>query len=567
LNTVFAGCAAAWARRAVLLDIAWLGVLVAPAASAMSATVNWDLDRERIFAASCWLVLMLRALLPRGAYFLATWPIALVGALCAGADVLRRVDLLALAMQWRTYSAIELDEVVIAYGDKMAIAFFSLLLLALLAYRHAPFPKAGPRARLVLLACGVALAARIPAATWLRAWPANAALVATSAATGSRTLEQYLFPFASGVNPRDPKATWHGTRTPKAPPAESVVFVIGETVRADYLHECNGPARVRAFAPGALVACDVSSGSDTTITSVPLMVSREMPGHATRVSSDATFMRALAEAGYETSWFELQGRVIAWPDAQNMSFQAARGADDVPRLVPPLVAALARPARLKAVVLHPYNAHDPYCIRYDPAQAPYAVDCRRVRGMPDAGNIDEVRLDYANAVDASVGFVNRVIEELDRRPEPVFLVYSPDHAENLLDDGRRIWAHAMRRPSTWDTQVPAVFWANAAWRAAHPTQWRHLAAQMHAPLMHADLVPTFLAAADVRYDEPREDVADLLTQPVPERQRIVQLTFGKTITWPALDAEARDAGPGSPARFAQAGATVAKAGDPSTRAQ
>ena len=156
------------------------------------------------------------------------------------------------------------------------------------------------------------------------------------------------------------------------------------------------------------------------------------------------------------------------------------------------------------------------------------MDCERLRGAPDADNIDDVRRDYANAVDASVGFINRVIEELGKRPEPVFFVFSPDHGENLLDDGRGIFTHAMRRPSRWDSQVPAIFWANAAWRERHPAQWRRLESRCHAPLMHADLVPTFLDAAGVRYDEeePRTEVVDLLTRPVPARRRVVQYTFG-----------------------------------------
>jgi glucan phosphoethanolaminetransferase (alkaline phosphatase superfamily) len=553
-----AACAAAWARRGALLEVAWLAIMLAPAANALSESKLWDFDKYRIFLASCVLVACLRALLARRAFFLATWPIAFIGTLCVGASH-RGLDLLALTLQWRSYSSLELEFVARLCAIDVAQAAVALVLACLVVYRYAPYPEPGRRTRLAVLACAAASCFALPPATWLRAWPANALLVATSTASGSRAIAQYLFPFTSSINPRDPKASWHGARVPGAPASETVVFVIGETVRADYLHECDGPERVRPVAKGALVACDVTSGTDATITSVPLLVSREMPGHASRVSDDATFLRALAEAGYETHWFDLQGRVVAWPDAQRMLFPAPRGGDDIPKLVPPLVGALGGPAPLKAVVLHPNNAHEPYCTRYDPAHAPYGVDCKPLHGAPVAANIGDVRIEYANAVDASVGFVNRVIEELEKRPEPAFLIFSPDHGENLLDDGREIYSHALRRPSRWDTQVPAIFWANAAWRTTHATRWRRLEAQIHAPLMHADLVPTFLDAAGVRYDEPRTTVVDLLAQPVPARQRVVQHTFGEVIEWQALTADAREAGPGPRTVAARPAATVAQA--------
>jgi len=545
LKNVVARRAGACARAAAwLLEIAWLGILIAPTATALSGWVAMDIDKGRVVLASCWLVACLRALLPRRAFFLVTWPIATLGVFCAGADLLREVDLLALMAAWRSYSRLELDCVLSAYAAPAAAAAAVLCLLCLVAHRHVPYLEAGRRVRIALVALGAALAFVLPAETWLRAWPANALLTAASSVSGAQVFAQVGIPLVAKASPRDPRATWHGVRAPAAAPDETVVFVIGETVRADYLHECAGPDRVRRVAPGALVACDVSAGSDATITSVPLLVSREMPGHRKRISTDATFMKALAEAGFETHWFDLQQQPVAWADAEHSSFLGSEGTDDVPSLVPPLVDALSRPARLKAIVLHPNNAHDPYCIRYDHAQAPYDVQCRRERTLPNSGEIEAFRLAYANAVDASVGFVNRVIEELDKRPEPVFLLYSADHGENLMDDGRQVWAHAVRRPSQWDAQVPAIFWANAAWREAHAAQWRHLEGQLHAPLMHADLVPTFLAAAGVRYDEPRETVVDLLTQAVPARRRIVQLAPGEVLDWSTLVIEARNAGPG-----------------------
>ena len=86
-----------------------------------------------------------------------------------------------------------------------------------------PYPVAGRRVRLGVLAGSAASRPCCPGRRGHAAWPADAVLVATSTISGSRVIAQYLFPFTSTINPRDPKSTWHGVRAPGAD-AETVVF-------------------------------------------------------------------------------------------------------------------------------------------------------------------------------------------------------------------------------------------------------------------------------------------------------------------------------------------------------
>ena len=198
---------------------------------------------------------------------------------------------------------------------------------------------------------------------------------------------------------------------------------------------------------------------------------------------------------------------------------------------------------MKAIVLHANNAHEPYCARYNDAQAPDAAECLALGVMTTPANLPKVRVSYANAIDASIGFVNDVIALLDQHPQPAFLVFAPDHGENLLDDSREIWGHTRRHPTRWDVHVPLIFWANDAWRAAHASKWARLQSQIGAPLMHVDVVPTLLDAAGVRYDDRRTLPVDLLSRSVPPRRRIVQFALDATTTWEELESEARAAGP------------------------
>ena len=533
---------ASTSRLASVLELLWIVLMILPAATTASVTRIFDSNENGLFIASCWLIVAARLLFAGRGFFLATLPIVLLGVVCMVADFLRGVDLLALLLQWRTFPALEVAGAARPYVGIIVVGCAGLAAWCRACWRISRERGTPWSVRLGVLAATLALAFVLPGTTWLRAWPVNGLLVIATSATQSRVMAQYLFPSSSTVDPRDPTASWRGSRKSDAPTDETVVLIIGETIRNDYLKECQGPDRVRAVASGALVACDVTSGADGTDLSVPLLVSREMPGHRVRVSDDATFLRALEQAGFDSWWISAQAPSIAWPDARHQVFPDHQGRDAAV-LLPPLVAALDGPARLKAVVLHANNAHDPYCVRYDAARAPYPGRCLATGVAPSPANLAEVRLDYANAVDASVGFVNDVIAELDRRPQPAFLVFTPDHGENLLDDGRAIWGHARKHPTRWDSHVPAIFWANAAWRATHAREWSTLQSQMAAPLMHVDMVPTLLDAAGVRYEDRRPTSRDLLGPASTGRERVVQRSLDTTLTWEALVEEARAAGP------------------------
>jgi hypothetical protein len=58
--------------------------------------------------------------------------------------------------------------------------------------------------------------------------------------------------------------------------------------------------------------------------------------------------------------------------------------------------------------------------------------------------------------------------------------------------------------------------------------------------MHADVVPTMLAAAQVRYQQTERAAVNLLENPVPPRKRVVQKAVGAAVSWDALVLEAAE---------------------------
>ena len=297
---------------------------------------------------------------------------------------------------------------------------------------------------------------------------------------------------------------------------------------------------VSKLPPDALVACDVTAGADSTMNSVPLMISREMPGHKQRVSKDITFEHALSEVGFESYWISNQSREMAWPDAKYKFYDL--NFNDF-NFLPRLSSALSSNFNRKVIVLHAYNAHRPYCSRYQLETAPYKISCEEFMSVSfrlDELSIDRYKLTYANAVDASVKFIDQILKLSSTASGEVFVLFSSDHGENLRDDYRKLEAHALSFPTRWDIQVPIIFWANDRWKNGHRSQWLNLKKQIDKPLMHADIIPTMMAAVNVQYDEQRKGVAiDLLNESVPQRDRIIQTSLGNTTSWSVLLNEAK----------------------------
>jgi arylsulfatase A-like enzyme len=84
-------------------------------------------------------------------------------------------------------------------------------------------------------------------------------------------------------------------------------------------------------------------------------------------------------------------------------------------------------------------------------------------------------------------------------------------------------------PTRFDTRVPKNFWASESWRKDHPREIQALEAHRNVPAMHADLVPTLLGAADIRYAEPRKDVVDLTRAAPGARTRWVEPRLGVAV--------------------------------------
>jgi len=503
-------------------------VLLAPAATVYAPSNSWDVDPLAVYTASVCALGALAALVGPRWFLPLTYPLALFGVIAVGADLWRQADLFELML----FSP-AVQEATSALRPYLAAMAASALVLASIACAGWLRPVGAPARPLrwlvgvLLLAVLAAIVHWRPAAA-MRAWPLNLITLGIAQATERPDLIATTLPYAM-VDPRDRTASWGARRAQPGPARETYVLVIDESVRADRLRACGGRAGWAAPPDGWLVYCDVLSGSSSTHTSVPLLVSRDLPGGVTRVSRDATFLRAFSEAGFHTAWVSVQERSIAWPDADEAHFVGRRGSDRE-TLLPPLRELLARAPDRLVLVIQGYGAHFDYCERLSAAGPRLlALDCAARGKLPTAATRDLWLASYDNAVHESTLFLDALAGLLEARGGEVFLIATPDHGENLLDDERGLFQHALTEPTRWDTRVPLWIHANGSWRQRQPERWRRLRDHARVPAMHADVVPTLLGAAGIRYQEPRTSVVDLGAAPPPARTRHVVRRLGQAV--------------------------------------
>ena len=524
-----------------LIDYVWGAILLIPALTIFSSTHVWDLGAAYRLAATAVFFGLLRAILGLRVFLALTYVPALFGVLAVGADLLRDFNLLEAAMirpdpqeAWPMIQPhahwIGLTAVLLAVPIWVLFRIPSTR-TARRKWRSATFAAI----TFAAVTCGAVFHSIV-----LRAWPLNVISVAAASAIGRDEFIAAALPYAP-IDPRSASASWGASRMPGLHPQnETYILIIGESVRADRLGPCGGQQQVAIRHQDAIIYCDVTSGSSSTHTSVPLLVSREMPGGAFRVSKDATFMKAFEEAGFHTYWLAVQERGIAWPDANTEMFLTTKKTDRE-SLLPSLRLVLAQNAPRKLIVVHAYGAHFSYCDRYEPATAAFQADCSKLSALPDDSTLPEFIRAYDNAVAESLRFVDAVISEVGQAGGSSFLMYTADHGENLLDDGRRLFQHALKDPTRWDTTVPAVMWASVEWRASNSSRWEQLRANHEAKAMHADLVPTLLGSAAIRYVDDRRVAIDLGSMSASaERTRWVMRRLGEKINGDQL----RQAQPG-----------------------
>ena len=281
---------------------------------------------------------------------------------------------------------------------------------------------------------------------------------------------------------------------------EVYVMVVGETARAHNFSLYGYPRNTNPLlskTPGIKAFPNVTTQSNTTHKSVPMLLSAASAEDFERLFHEKGILAAFKEAGFHTVFISNQLPNHSFIDflgeqADEYYFlkkeDASQGnhydEDLLQKLdeILPLADASSSAHyhyryRKLFVVLHSYGSHFNYQERYPRSFAYFKPDSRS-EAKP------ENRCDLLNAYDNTIRYtdyiLHGIIERLQKwegvqtKTDGVYdqptsaMLYTSDHGENIFDDERSLFLHAAPKASDYELHVPFIIWTSAGFSKQYP---------------------------------------------------------------------------------------------------
>ena len=281
---------------------------------------------------------------------------------------------------------------------------------------------------------------------------------------------------------------------------EVYVMVVGETARA-HNFSLYGYSRntnpLLSKTPGIKAFPNVTTQSNTTHKSVPMLLSAASAEDFERLFHEKGILAAFKEAGFHTVFISNQLPNHSFIDflgeqADEHYFlkkeDASQGnhydEDLLQKLdeILPLADASSSAHyhyryRKLFVVLHSYGSHFNYQERYPRSFAYFKPDSRSEAKS-------ENRRDLLNAYDNTIRYtdyiLHGIIERLQKwegvqtKTDGVYdqptsaMLYTSDHGENIFDDERSLFLHAAPKASDYELHVPFIIWTSDGFSKQYP---------------------------------------------------------------------------------------------------
>ena len=281
---------------------------------------------------------------------------------------------------------------------------------------------------------------------------------------------------------------------------EVYVMVVGETARAHNFSLYGYPRNTNPLlskTPGIKAFPNVTTQSNTTHKSVPMLLSAASAEDFERLFHEKGILAAFKEAGFYTVFISNQLPNHSFIDflgeqADEHYFlkkeDASQGnhydEDLLQKLdeILPLADASSSAHyhyryRKLFVVLHSYGSHFNYQERYPRSFAYFKPDSRSEAKS-------ENRRDLLNAYDNTIRYtdyiLHGIIERLQKwegvqaKTDGVYcqptsaMLYTSDHGENIFDDNRKLFLHAAPKASDYELHVPFIIWTSDGFSKQYP---------------------------------------------------------------------------------------------------
>ena len=281
---------------------------------------------------------------------------------------------------------------------------------------------------------------------------------------------------------------------------EVYVMVVGETARAHNFSLYGYPRNTNPLlskTPGIKAFPNVTTQSNTTHKSVPMLLSAASAEDFERLFHEKGILAAFKEAGFHTVFISNQLPNHSFIDflgeqADEHYFlkkeDASQGnhydEDLLQKLdeILPLADASSSAHyhyryRKLFVVLHSYGSHFNYQERYPRSFAYFKPDSRSEAKPKN-------RRDLLNAYDNTIRYtdyiLHGIIERLQKwegvqtKTDGVYdqptsaMLYTSDHGENIFDDERSLFLHAAPKASDYELHVPFIIWTSDGFSKQYP---------------------------------------------------------------------------------------------------
>ena len=293
---------------------------------------------------------------------------------------------------------------------------------------------------------------------------------------------------------------------------EVYVMVVGETARAHNFSLYGYPRNTNPLlskTPGIKAFPNVTTQSNTTHKSVPMLLSAASAEDFERLFHEKGILAAFKEAGFHTvfisnqlpnhSFIDFLGEqadehyFLKKEDASQGNHYDEDLLQKLDEILPEADASSSAHYRYRKlfVVLHTYGSHFNYQERYPRSFAYFKPDSRS-EAKP------ENRQDLLNAYDNTIRYtdyiLHGIVERLQKweklqakalaktqakthgatcQPTSAML-YTSDHGENIFDDDRRLFLHAAPKASDYELHVPFIIWTSEGFGKQYPDAWKAL---------------------------------------------------------------------------------------------
>ena len=287
---------------------------------------------------------------------------------------------------------------------------------------------------------------------------------------------------------------------------EVYVMVVGETARAHNFSLYGYPRDTNPLlskTPGIKAFPNVTTQSNTTHKSVPMLLSAASAEDFERLFHEKGILAAFKEAGFHTVFISNQlpnhsfidflgeqadehyflkkdesSKKDAASEENHYDEDLLQKLDEILPLADASSSAHYHYRYRKLfVVLHTYGSHFNYQERYPRSFAYFKPDSRS-EAKP------ENRRDLLNAYDNTIRYtdyiLHGIIERLQKwegvqaKTDGVYgqptsaMLYTSDHGENIFDDERCLFLHAAPKASDYELHVPFIIWTSDGFSKQYP---------------------------------------------------------------------------------------------------